>query len=284
MELTLGYRKSFNGFNFAVNGNIAYNKNEVLNIGDVAYLPGGNFNRTYANGPVSIFYGYVADGLYQSQSEIDILNAKAVANGHDSFDGTIGPGDIKFKDLNNDGRITADGDQQSIGNPWPKYVYGFNIHAAYKGIDLSMSWQGIANVDVYNNTLKYTENMSGDYNSTAAVFDAWTPENSGSSIPRLGNSAHNFGRTSSYFVEDGSYLRLKNIQIGYDLTQHSFIKSMKLQQFRIYAGMENVLTLTKFKGFDPEFMSGSDNYQRGVYDIDQYPQSRSIIIGLQLGL
>lgn len=282
VELMLGYRKKINDFYFSINGNITYNENKVLDLGESSFLSGGDFNRTYEGGPVSAFYGYVADGLYQSQAEIDELNAKAVSKGFDSYDGSVSPGDIKFKDLDGDGTITSDGDMTSIGSPWPKYIYGFNFSCSYKGIDFSMNWQGVADIDVYNNTLQYTQNMFSDYNSTYDVFKAWSESNKNTSIPRLGNSTHNYGRSSSYMVEDASYLRLKNVQLGYDLSKLFSISTLGLQRFRIYMGMENALTFTKFKGFDPEFMSGN-NYQRGVYGIQQYPQYRSVLFGIQLG-
>ena len=184
--------------------------------------------------------------------------------------------------MNGDGTITSDEDQKSIGNPWPKFVYGLNFNFEYAGIDLSMNWQGIAGIDVYNGILKYTQNMYGDWNSTKAVFNAWSVDNKASTIPRLGNSAHNFDQSSSYLIDNGSYLRLKNIQLGYSL-KRSMISRLRLNKCRIYFGMENALTITHFKGFDPEFISGN-NYSRGVYGLNQYPQSRSIIFGLQLGI
>jgi TonB-dependent starch-binding outer membrane protein SusC len=251
-------------------------------LGVASYLSGGNNNRTYTNGPVSAFYGFVSEGLYQSQNEIDALNATAVSKGFSAYDGNVGPGDIKFKDLNGDGTITSDKDQQTIGDPWPKFVYGLNFSFEYGGIDLAMTWQGVAEIDIYNDLRKYTQNMFGDWNSTSAVFDAWSPNNTGSQIPRLGNSSHNFGQSNSYMIEDGSYIRLKNLQLGYNINRN-LISKLKLQKARIYLGMENALTITKFSGFDPEFMSGS-NYSRGVYGISQYPQSRSIIFGLQIGI
>ena len=281
IELSLSYRKTINDFNLSANGNVAYNKNKVLNLGDATYLSGGDNNRTYENGPVSAFYGYVADGLYQSQEEIDELNAKAVENGYDSYDGDIAPGDIKFKDIDGDSTITSDGDQQSIGDPWPKYIFGFNFNCKYKNIDFSMSWQGVAGIDIFNGILEYTDNMFSDYNSTPRVFDAWSETNTNTSIPRLGNSDHNYN-SSSYLVEDGSYLKLRNIQVGYDLG--SQFPNIKFTKLRVYLAIENALTFTKFRGFDPEFMSGDDNYARGVYELDQYPQSGAVIFGIQVGL
>jgi TonB-dependent starch-binding outer membrane protein SusC len=282
LELTLGYAKSINDFNFSVNGNVGYNENKVLDIGEAAYLSGGIYNRTYADGPVSAFFGFVADGLYKSQTEIDELNANAQTKGFASYDGSVGPGDIKFKDLNGDGTITSDKDQTSIGNPWPKFVYGLNFNFEYKGFDLAMNWQGVAGIDIYNGLLAVTENMAADYNTTPDALNAWSSSNPNSSIPRLGNSAHNFDQSSSYSIQDGSYLRLKNIQVGYNFKQ-GVLSKVRIQNLRIYMGMENALTFTKFTGFDPEFMSGT-NYQRGVYGMEQYPQARSIIFGVQIGI
>jgi TonB-dependent starch-binding outer membrane protein SusC len=281
LELSVGYQHGNKQFSYSVNGTMAYNKNTVLNLGNASYLDGGSHNRTYTGGPVSAFYGFVADGLYQTDSEIQALNTKAQANGFDSYDGNVAPGDIKFKDLNGDGTINEK-DETSIGNPWPKIVYGFNVNLNYKGIDLVMNWQGVYGIDVYNELKQYTQSMFSDWNSTAAVKDAWSVSNTNSTIPRLGNSTHNYGKSSSYMIEDGSYLRLKNIQIGYNLSSQ-LLSKLKLRKLRIYTGIENALTITKFKGFDPEFMSGN-NYSRGVYGLTQYPQYRSYVFGIQLGL
>lgn len=280
VELAVSYKNYVGHLFYAVSGNISYNQNEVLNLGDASYLDGGNFNRTYTNGPVSALFGYVADGIFQNQSEIDALDQQAIANGYTSYNGNVKPGDIKFKDLNGDGTIN-DQDQTSIGNPWPKYVYGFNVNLEYKGIEFIMNWQGVQDKDVYNNTKQYLENMSGDWNSTSDVWNAWTPTNTNTSQPRLGNSSHNYQLANSYMVEDGSYLRLKNIQLGYNLNP-SIISQLKLTSLKLYVGMENALTFTKFKGFDPEFM-GSNNYSRGVYNLNQYPQSRTYTFGLKFG-
>lgn len=247
IELALSYRGSINHFNYLVSGNISYNKNKVLNIGNASYLSGGNFNRTLVNGPVAAFWGYVADGLYQTQAEIDALNAISMEKWGVAYDaGNIGPGDIKFKDLNGDGRIN-DEDMTSIGNPWPTYVYGFNVNLEYKGFEFNMNWQGVADRDIYNNTKQCLENMNADWNSTPDVWNAWTPNNTHTSQPRLGNATHNYQLPNSYMVEDGSYLRLKNIQLGYSFGK-SIVSKMKLSKLKIYVGVENALTFTKFKG------------------------------------
>ena len=281
IELALSYRGSINHFNYLVSGNISYNKNKVLNIGNASYLSGGNFNRTLVNGPVAAFWGYVADGLYQTQAEIDALNAISMEKWGVAYDaGNIGPGDIKFKDLNGDGRIN-DEDMTSIGNPWPTYVYGFNVNLEYKGFEFNMNWQGVADRDIYNNTKQCLENMNADWNSTPDVWNAWTPNNTHTSQPRLGNATHNYQLPNSYMVEDGSYLRLKNIQLGYSFGK-SIVSKMKLSKLKIYVGVENALTFTKFKGFDPEFI-GNNNAEQGVYNLTQYPQSRSISFGLNVG-
>jgi TonB-linked SusC/RagA family outer membrane protein len=278
-ELALEYRKALGDLFFSVGGNLNYNKNEVLELGESEYLAGGDVNRTYVGTPISSFYGFVADGLFQTQDEIDRLNAIAVQNGFANYNGLLGPGDVKFKDLNGDGTINEE-DQTSIGNPWPKLVYGFNLHFEYKGIDLSMNWQGVHGVDVYNKLTPYLQSMQGDWNSTAKVFDAWSPSNTSSTIPRLGNTSHNY-LPSSYMVEDGSYLKLKNIQLGYNFTP-TLLSKANLQKLKVYVGVQNILTFTKFSGLDPEFMTGS-SYDRGVYRLDIYPQFQTFTAGLQIG-
>lgn len=283
IELALSYRNSIGKFNYQVSGNISYNKNKVLNIGAASFLDGGAYNRTFLNGPVSAFYGYVADGLYQTQEEIDDLNQIAMDKWGVAYDaGNVAPGDIKFKDLNGDGRISEDGDMTSIGNPWPTYVYGFNINLEYKGFEMNMNWQGVADRDIYNDTKQNLENMTADWNSTSDVWNAWSPTNTGASQPRLGNATHNYQLKNSYMVEDGSYLRLKNIQLGYNFGK-SVVSKLRLSNLKVYIGMENALTFTKFKGFDPEFIS-TNNYIQGVYNLNQYPQSRSFSFGIKFGI
>jgi TonB-linked SusC/RagA family outer membrane protein len=288
-ELTLGFNKTINDLTLSVNGNLGYNKNKVKSIGDASYLTGGTYTRTYAGHPVSTYYGYVANGLITSQGQLDALNANAVAKGKTSWDAAgTGPGDILFKDLDGDGTISGF-DQTIIGNPWPEFVFGFNINASYKGFDLLMNWQGVANLDVYNHELWYIQNLYSDYNATTESLDAWTTSNPNTKIPRLGNNGHNFQKVNSYLVEDASYLKLKNVQIGYTFSKN-LISRIKLQNLRIYVGMENALTLTKFRGYDPEFISSSStnqylqNYERGVYTETVYPMSVAILFGLQVGL
>lgn len=282
-EVALNYRNHVRDFNYSVGGNISYNENKVKDLGESAYLDGGsdNHNRTYTNGPVSALFGYVAEGLYQSQDEIDVLNKVAIEKGFAAYDGNVAPGDIKFKDLNGDGIITNE-DQTTIGNPWPKFVYGFNVNLEYKGFEFAMNWQGIQGNDVYNDTKKALQNMNGDWNSTSDVWKAWNPENKNTSIPRLGNSTHNYGLSNSYMVEDGSYLRLKNVQLGYNFNKRLLTK-IKLERLKIFGAVENALTITDFSGGDPEFMNGG-NSTRGVYRINQYPQARSFTFGIQIGI
>ena len=283
VELTLGINKSINDLTLSVNGNMGYNKNEVTSIGDAAYLTGGTYTRTYAGHPVSTFFGYVANGLITSQSQLDALNANAVAKGFANWDGSAtGPGDILYVDNDKNGTITGN-DQAIIGNPWPAFVYGININASFKGIDLMMNWQGVADMDVYNFELMYLQNLYSDYNATTKTLEAWSTSNTDATIPRLGNGAHNFQRVNSYLVEDASYLKLKNVQLGYTLSKN-LISKIRLQRLRVYVGMENALTITKFRGYDPEFIGGTSNYARGVYDYNVYPMAVSILFGLQVGL
>ncbi|MDR0393733.1 MAG: TonB-dependent receptor [Tannerella sp.] len=283
VEAIVSYKNTSGDFSYAVSANAAYNKNKMVTLGlhEDEYLSGGNYNRTYAGGPVSAITGFIADGIYQTQTEIDALNALAVTNGFENYDGAVKPGDLKFKDINNDHTINED-DYTAIGDPWPKWVYGFNINFGYKGLDLNMNFQGVQDIDVYNTTKQFMENMNSDWNSTSKVFDAWSSANPASSQPRMGNSSHNYGLANSYMVEDASYLKLKNLQVGYNFTPQ-LSQKIGLSTLRIYASVINVFTITNFSGFDPEFMSGN-NYSRGVYNmINIYPQSRSYAVGINIG-
>lgn len=281
-EVMASYKNTAGDFMYGVSANLSYNENKVITLGlhEDEYLSGGNYNRTYAGGPVSAINGFIADGIYQTQAEIDALNAIAVANGFVSYDGDVRPGDLKFRDINGDGTINEE-DYTTIGNPWPKWVYGFNLNFGYKGFDLNMNFQGVHDIDVYNTTLQFMENMYADWNSTAKVFNAWSPQNMASSQPRMGNSSHNYGLANSYMVEDASYLKLKNLQLGYTF-KPATIRKVGLESLRVYVSMMNLFTITDFSGFDPEFMSGN-NYSRGVYNMNNlYPQSRSYAMGLNV--
>jgi hypothetical protein len=190
-----------------------------------------------------------------------------------------------YKDLSGpqgvpDGEITAEYDRTFIGNPWPKMTYGFNVSVAFKDmVDLSILFQGVQGVDVFNANKAYSRNFFGDNNTTTEIYDAWTPENHTRHPRNIASDPNgNFSRPSTYFIEDGSYLKLRNVQLGFRVPS-SLLQRVKLSSLRVYVNANNLLTLTKYSGLDPE-IAGS-NTGRGV-DYGMYPQVRTYSAGLEL--
>ena len=216
--------------------------------------------------PFGAFYGYVADGVFQTPEDI---------KNHATQPGAA-PGDIRFKDVNNDGVIN-DQDRTFIGSPIPKFTYGLNNTVTWKGFDLNLFIQGSQGNKVYNLNRVYTESgLTSAGNSSTRVLARWTGPGTSNEVPRAiaGDPNQNL-RVSSYFVEDGSYLRIKVLTLGYTLPK-AFLNRFGTQTLRVYGTAQNLLTLTKYSGFDPEL--GGSGIDRGVY-----PQSRVFLAGLSLG-
>ena len=212
--------------------------------------------------PINVFYGYVTDGLFQNAEEV---NMHAVQPGAE-------PGDIRFKDLNNDGVINDD-DRTVIGNPNPTWLFSMNNSLTYKGFELSVYLQGVAGNKIYNaNNIDIT-GMSAAYNQTTDVLDRWQGEGTSNSMPRAvyGDPNQNT-RVSDRFVENGSYLRLKNISLSYTFPKQ-WLRKLMIENARLSLSCENVATISGYSGFDPEV---------DINGIDQsrYPISRTFSVGL----
>lgn len=251
IELNLGYRNTTSyGFRYEVTGNISAYRNEITAI-PATVAANGTFG---GNGVYSVIghtygaqAGYVADGIFRSQDEVD---NHAIQEG-------AAPGRIRWRDLDGDGRITEK-DQKWIYDPTPDFTYGINVYLQYKDFDFSMFWQGAQGQDVISDMKKETDLWSGlnigFLNKGERLLDAWTPQNPNSSIPALSRSdLNNEKRVSTYFVEDGSYLKLRNIQIGYVLPQR-LSQKIRMQKLRFYLSAQNLLTIKSkdFTGVDPE--------------------------------
>jgi len=250
IEISVGYRNTTSsGFSYDITANWSKNKNEV------SYLPasvvvdyGGNgMWDTILGRPYGSFYGYVADGIFKSQDDLD----KHVQQEGKAL------GRIRYRDLNNDG-IIDEKDRTWIGDPYPSFEYGVNINLAYKNFDLVMFFQGLHNVDVYNRLKVETDFWSASdpgSNKGRRLLDAWHPvDNPGSNIPALSTTdANNEARFSSYMIENGSYLKLRNVQLGYTLPQATSMK-IGLERLRFYVSGQNLFTIKSksFTGFDPE--------------------------------
>ena len=253
-EFSLGYRHHLNnGFSWDINGNISRYNNEVTKLPETVAASGrygGNSKLTVIGHPMYSQVGFIADGIFKSQEEID---NHAIQEG-------AGLGRIRYKDLNGDGVITED-DQDWIYDPTPDFTWGLNIYLQYKDFDLTMFWQGVQGVDVDCRGFKSqtdfwaNSNINVPYlNKGVRVLDAWTPDNMGSDIPALTTSDSNReGRISTYYIENGSYVKLRTIQLGYNLPK-SLTDKLRLDRIRIYASAQNLLTIksSKFTGADPE--------------------------------
>jgi TonB-linked SusC/RagA family outer membrane protein len=298
LEFNLGYNKNTGDFQFSVTANLSTISNEVTNLdggiidqsGVTGDYGGGTITRTQEGYPIQGFYGYVTDGLFQSQDEIDALNQNALnqfnaGNVTQNVYQTSGtaPGDIKFKDLDGNG-VIDENDRKVIGSFLPDFSYGLNFTGSYKNFDISMQLQGVYGNDIYCGTKVLTQGMMRLFNSDVAVLNAWTPENPNTSMPRAINAdPNNNARTSDRFIEDGSYMRIKNLTIGYNFS-NQFLSRMfadYVKGLKFYATAQNLLTLTNYYGYDPEIASrGGNTLQHGV-DYGQYPQPRTFILGIK---
>ncbi len=285
-EINLAYHGSIaNDFKYNVSANFTHIKNEVTSLGGGQPIFGGyvsligSTTRTAEGHPIGGFYGYMIDGVFQTQAEVDASAQKGE---------NVGPGDFRFvdqwTDADNDGVLEEpDGvinsnDRVYIGNPIPDFYYGFNIDFTYHGFDFSAFFQGIYGNELFNAFKYYNYDVSKKYAMAADYKDHWTPANKSNSMFGLNTitaTAKRNLRTSNFYIEDGSYLRLKNIQIGYTFTN----LTEWLPSIRIYFSGQNLLTLTKYSGLDPEVGGGTLN--QGV-DYSTYPQARIFSFGANI--
>lgn len=296
-EATVGYNNSIGKLNFSINANGSINNNKVLSLGDMDFIvpPDGTLvgsyqpSRTKVGHPISAFYGFIADGIYRSEDEIS-------KGPIDMIGKELRPGDIRYKDITGDNRINED-DRTIIGNPTPKYSYGLNLNLSYKDFDFSILFQGVAGNKIYN--YFYQQGTVGDprynegINRLADVNNRWTPENPNANFPRLAFRDYDYAknsRFSSFWLQNGSYLRMKNVQLGYTVPA-AISKSIQVERIRCYISASNLFTFTKYKGFDPEIGINSTGYsdvfsanrdlQIGV-DRGVYPQPRMFLFGFNV--
>ncbi len=250
-ELTIGYRGKSGDLQFDLAGNIGTNRNKITKLPETIASRGtfgGNGVKSVVDHPMGAQVGYIFDGIFQNQEEVD---NHAVQEG-------AGVGRMRFLDLNKDGFIT-EADQDWIYDPTPAFTYGLNVYLQYRNFDFTMFWQGVQGVDVI--TIDYkrqTDLWAGvnvpNLNKGSRVLDAWTPANSGSTIPALTTmDTNNETRVSSYYVEDGSFLKLRTIQLGYNLPD-ALVKKLYMQRLRLYVSAQNLFTIKSgdYTGVDPE--------------------------------
>jgi TonB-linked SusC/RagA family outer membrane protein len=266
-EFSVVYRENRGAFKYNINANIATVSNNVEKLDPNLPSIYGQVSKTAPGHPLNSFFGYQMVGLYQNQKEIDDYLTGAP---HPD----IKPGDIKFDDLNKDGIINDD-DRTYIGNPNQRLTYGFNFLASYKNFDFSMLIQGVSGVDKYNDLKKIIDYDTRPFNHTVSTLNAWHGEGTSNTIPRSTFTDNGSSKTSSIFVEDASYMRLKNMEIGYTFTQFGKSHSI-LQNVRLYISAQNLLTFTKYTGLDPE--------PYNMFDQGTYPQSTAFLFGINIKL
>jgi len=282
IELELGLKKRIGDFSYDITAVASYLKNEVTYIGNKAsVLLGANLGTTGAitraeeGKPMWFFYGYQADGIFESREEVNAYQNEA----GDLIQPNAIAGDIRFVDINDDGKIT-EADKKMIGNPHPKWTFSLSSTLTYKNFDLNLFFNGRAGADVYFGAYRTDLNM----NNKPEFFyeDAWTPENTSADFPRLtaGDANNNFSH-NSMFVFDGSFLRLQTAELGYTLPDKLTSKA-NIGRLRVYVSGQNLFLLTNYPG-DPELGSigGYNGNSIGV-DRGLYPRARVFTVGANL--
>jgi TonB-linked SusC/RagA family outer membrane protein len=272
---TVNVRAEDNGFAWSTNLNFTLNRGKVINIGTVRNEQGQESGRQIINdynivrngSPLGTFYGLKTDGIFQTDAEARAQNPNARA------------GDQRFVDLNGDGRIN-DQDRTVIGNANPNSIAGVTNTFSFKGLELSVFFQGSFGNDIYNENRRTTEGMSQALNQTTRVLDRWTPTNTNTDVPRavFGDPAGN-NQVSSRFIEDGSYVRLKNLTLAYGLPQ-SVLQKSGISGVRVYVTGQNLLTWTDYSGYDPEVSADPFSSTGFGRDLGVYPQARTYTVGL----
>lgn len=305
-DLLLGYRNKAGKLGYDVSVTGGFNKNKVVSLsgaatdavydgynyynnGDAGFNIMSNQTLTISKGglPFGSFYGYKVLGLFKTDADA----ASQTVNGQKAH-----AGDLIFQDLSKDGKIN-DQDRQVIGNPNPKLVYGLNIHLNYQGFDLALLFNGVAGVDLFNGVKAYEQYLFSDGNSTSKVFnDSYLGSNGLTSQPRLGiaqnggftlDPNHNYTSVNSYFIENGSYLKLKNLQLGYTFS-NNLLQKVRVKSARVFVMANNLFTITKYTGLDPELGSAytpsgySSVTTQGVDAVTNYPQTKIYSAGLDI--
>lgn len=277
IEINMEWRDRKDNFEYNVGFNLSTIRNRMTKLNGGTPIASGSLrgmNATYTNEglPIGAFYGYVTDGLIQTQEQLNAVKKTG-------YQPNAELGDVLFVDTNNDGKLNDD-DKRMIGNPIPDVIYGINLGFAWKGFDLNIQMGGTLGNDIFNAMRLYTYSLTDITNKDRALLNYWTPETPNTNIPRLaGTDANNNGRLSDRYVENGSYLRLRNVQLGYTLPS-ALVKKAMLQNVRLFVSGQNLFTITGYSGIDPE-VGQSTSLSRGV-DYGIYPQSRVITGGISI--
>jgi TonB-dependent starch-binding outer membrane protein SusC len=278
VELAAQWRNFDHAFTYALGANITFIKSKVTGLGRggepvlSGYIQSANSQatKTDVGYPAASFFGFVTDGIFQTQAEVE---AAAFQNAQTA------PGDIRFKDLDGNGVIDQN-DRTYIGNPTPEISYGFNTDFGWKGFEFNLFWQGTQGNDIFQG---FTRSDFNFVNRSAETLGRWTGPGTSNTQPRVSLSDPNQNvRVSDRFVQDGSYLRLKNVQFAYNLPQ-SYLKKLRFSKVKCYVSGQNLLTFTKYNGLDPEIGQVGSTFELGI-DRGFYPQARTVMVGVSIGL
>lgn len=267
LEFSATYKNNRNAFKYSISGNVGTLKNKVLQIGVNGNPIYGAASKTEVGRSVGEIFAYETVGIFQSAA--DLASSPTQTN--------AAVGDMKFKDVNGDGVIT-DKDRTFQGVTIPKYSYGFNFSSSYRNWDLSFFWQGAGGNKVFNGM--YRNLMAGQYgNSSTDALNYWTPTNTNTNVPRpvIGDPNGN-ARDSNRFIENGDFIKLQNMEIGYNIP---FKNNKYIQRAKVYVNGQNLLTIAKYKGYDPDFNSNDGLFSRG-YDGGSFPNPRTFSMGLEV--
>ena len=279
IEFELGYKWNISDAHFAIKANATYTKNTLKNLGNesgfldydgVQGFTGGSLARGSNGMPFPYFYGYKTNGVFQNYNEV---NSYVNADGG-LIQPAARPGDTRFVDINGDGQITSD-DRTKIGKGTPDWNFGLNFNADWRGFDFNMFFQGVAGADIFDATYR-TDVTAGNY--PTYMLNRWTGEGTSNKYPILRAGDNTNWQVSDLYIVDGSYLRLKNISLGYTLPR-SLTRQISIERLRFFVMAENLVTWTKYWGFDPEISSGGKSL--GI-DKGVYPQARIWTVGLNL--
>lgn len=289
LELSLQYQNKIGDFNYSVSANGAYNENTVGQIPTADGIIHGISNELYANAgefyraengqPLGYFWGYKTGGVFQNQAQI---------NNYKSAGGVVlqpnaTPGDVIYVNTNGDDKIDV-ADKTKIGNPNPDFTYGFSLSANYKEFDFSLQANGVAG----NQIVQSYRDQSGAYgNYNSSILDRWHGEGTSNTTPKVTEDNRNFTQFSDLYLQDGDFLRISTVTLGYDFAKMKQLKPFFVSQLRLYFSVLNLYTFTKYNGMDPEIGFGSSNndqrFSSGV-DVGYYPRPRTFMMGLNIKL
>lgn len=285
VEVQIGWNDRIGDFSYSVSGNLGYNRNRVTRIAnDDNYIEGnenilgsgtGRFYRAEVGKPLGYFYGYRHGGIFQNQEEIDSYVDPATG---EKIMPAAKPGDVKFIDLDHDGKITS-ADREMIGDPNPDFNYGISISMQYKAVDLYVSGNGVAGNQIVKSYRVNSVLNAGNF--TEADLGRWHGEGTSDFLPSLNGSSENWQYVSDLYIENGDYFRITNITLGVDFKK--MFKRLPLQKLRLYVSGQNLFTFTSYSGMDPEVSSytGAQSWARGI-DLGNYPGAYSFMFGINI--